>query len=359
MPRILVWGLSNNRAGTEEVIANYVRNISNYSFDFLCYDYPINYSDLLKNGENRFFTIPVKIKHPLKFRKSLKEFFLKFADQYCAIWFNANDISNIDVLVYAERYGIPNRILHMHNSQIPKKIITRVFTRLNWHKCDKVINHRWACSESAGKYIFSDRDFVVVPNFVDAQKCMFSEAEREFIRNKYNAKDSFLIGCIGRLANQKNQQYLISLMPDLLSRNGNIKLLLVGDGENRDSLQKLVDKLLITDSVLFVGMQQQVEAFYSAFDAFVLPSLYEGFGIVLLEAQYNGLPCIVSDSVVRDAVISNSVVFCSFQDRKAWIDAILTAQRATFELSDRAKVYNLSNCSEFAQRLFGPFASST
>ena len=101
MKRVLVWGLSNNRAGTEAVIEAYVRAADPqvYCFDFLCYDEPLNYAGLFsEDGCNRVFQIPIKIKHPFAHRKALKAFMDEHAHEYYAVWFNANDISNIDFL---------------------------------------------------------------------------------------------------------------------------------------------------------------------------------------------------------------------------------------------------------------------
>ena len=352
MKRILVWGLSNNKAGTEEVISNYVKNCPQYAFDFLCYDYPEIYSNLLHNGINRVFVVSVKIKHPLRFKLELNRFFKKYANQYDAVWFNANDISNIDILKCAKKYGIKNRILHMHNSQIPNRIVTRIFTRINWNKCQQLVTHRWACSAGAGKYIYGDKDFIVVPNFVNAERVSFSGEKRDYIRSRYNIGDALLVGCVGRLADQKNQQYLIELIPALSSHNEKIKLMLIGCGENYLQLKELVQNLSVVDKVIFVEAQDDVQAYYSALDVFVMPSLYEGLSLALLEAQYNGLPCVVSSFITDESVISNSVVFCNLADKSAWVDSILLASRETVKLNERSKLFDIANCASYAQSLF-------
>ena len=113
MKRVLVWGLSNNRAGTEAVIEAYVRaaDPQKYSFDFLCYDDPVNYGCLFSGSSyNRVFKLPIKIAHPFRHRKALASFMDEHANEYEAVWFNANDISNIDILLAAEKKGIKHRI---------------------------------------------------------------------------------------------------------------------------------------------------------------------------------------------------------------------------------------------------------
>ena len=142
----------------------------------------------------------------------------------------------------------------------------------------------------------------------DPGRFKFSEISRKEIRAKYGIKDDdFVIGHVGRFYPQKNHIFLIDVFSEVHKQKPNAKLLLLGDGPLQEKVQKKVGALELTDSVLFAGLQKEPAPFYSAMDVFCFPSLWEGLGIVLLEAQYNGLPCVVSDVVPKEAEISNGI----------------------------------------------------
>lgn len=325
MKRILVWGLSNNRAGTERVIENYVDAVDeeDYCFDFLCYDEPKNFLHLYKNNNNRVFIIPIKIKHPIRSVLAVKRFLRDRASDYYAVWFNANDISNIDILHYAKKYGIKHRILHSHNSDIPTNPITRIFTHLNFPKIKFLATERWACSVAAGKYMFGDDKFEVIPNSIDAALFQYDPNMREIIREKYQLKNSFVIGTVGRLMPQKNHEFILDIMPQLLEKNSTCKFVILGQGELEGALSKKAIDLGVENNFLLISSKDDVMAYLSAFDCFVFPSIYEGLGLALLEAQFNGLPCVISNGVPDEAIISRNVIRESLESPNKWVDAIL------------------------------------
>ena len=356
MKRILVWGLSNNRAGTEAVIEAYVRaaDPQNYCFDFLCYDDPVNYCGLFsEDSHNRVFKLPVKIAHPLKHRAALAAFMDEHASEYDAVWFNANDISNIDILVAAEKKGIEHRILHSHNGNIPKRFITRLFSKINSKKAKQIVTQRWACSQAAGAFMFEGEDFVVIPNLVDAKKFAFDQAARKRIRSHYDWQDDLIIGTVGRLSEQKNQAFLIELFPQVIERLPNAKLVIIGEGPLHASLETLVASHNLEDRVVLLPAQDNIEEFLSAFDCYAFPSLYEGLSLAALEAQFNGLPCVMSDGVSLETQISDTTRFVSLADPEAWIDALCEAERVEGSLiPEKAQAFDAANIKEVAKSMF-------
>ena len=152
----------------------------------------------------------------------------------------------------------------------------------------------------------------------------FSEINRKHIRKKHNISDDYiLIGHVGRFDKQKNHEFLIRVFSKLLVHNSKYRLMLVGDGVLREKTEQQVIKLGIEDKVVFVGYNQNIESYYSAFDIFVLPSLFEGLGIVAIEAQANGIPCILADSVPDEAVVAQNVEKISIDSENQWIEGIL------------------------------------
>lgn len=351
--RILVWGLSNNRAGTEAVICNYVKSLPEVGFDFLCYDVPANHADLFQNGKNRYFVIPIKIKHPLKSQIALRKFMKENASNYSALWFNVNDISNIDLLKLAKQYDIPQRITHIHNPRFPDVFITKLFSRINWKKCLEITTDYWACSEEAGNFLFRDRAFRVIPNMVDAENRSFSLEKRKAIRKQWGIDDCFVIGTVGRLAEQKNHEFLVRLLPKLQKVEENIKIVVVGDGPLKDDLLALAESLNVTNRIILTGSQSDIQGYLSSFDVYAFPSLYEGLSLSILEAQYNELPCIVSEGIGDSSIISKNLTRIPLKNEEEWIKALLSAKRIPCSLiEDKAKLFRLDNIRNIALTLF-------
>ena len=131
----------------------------------------------------------------------------------------------------------------------------------------------------------------------------------------------FVLGHIGRFNQQKNHPYLIEIFEEVLRRQPLARLLLLGDGPERPAIEKLAAPL--GDRVIFAGVQSNTRAYYSAMDAFLLPSLFEGLPVVLAEAQSAGLPCFVSDRVDRGADLGCGMRFLPLGTPSAWADALL------------------------------------
>ena len=159
---------------------------------------------------------------------------------------------------------------------------------------------------------------MILPNAIDPERFKFSEVSRKEIRKRYGIKDDdFVIGHVGRFYPQKNHDFLIDVFYEIRKQRANAKLLLLGDGPLQDKIRQKINSLGIADSVIFAGLQKDPAPFYSAMDVFCFPSLWEGLGIVLLEAQYNGLPCVVSEVIPKEVLISNFLTYTTF-DADEW-----------------------------------------
>lgn len=351
--RILVWGLSNNRAGTEHVIDTYCTASPSTKFDFLCYEAPLNFEHLFASGDNRFFVIPVKIKHPLAYSIALHNFAKNHVGEYKMIWCNINDISNIDILsVSRDILKIPVRCVHMHNSSIPNVPITKVFSFLNRNKLYKVANQFWACSRSAGDFLYGSRKYEVIPNLVNDRGVSFSAEKRFTIRERFCIGNRLVIGNVGRLVPVKNQSFLIDILNGLVSSGHDAVLMLVGEGELAEDLKDYADSLGLVDRVIFTGSQSDVQAFYSAMDVAAFPSFYEGLSIATLEAQFNGLPCVLSSTISDEVCISKECRFLSLDNQFEWEQAILDSGRSTQSLLSDADAFRYSRAPQLAKSMF-------
>ena len=153
---------------------------------------------------------------------------------------------------------------------------------------------------------------------------------REKIRRHYGVEDAFIIGHTGTLAQVKNQIFLIELLPTILQKKPNAVLLLVGGNESGEltKLRAAAQKYNVADRVIFTGAVLNVNEHLSAFDVFAFPSKREGTPLALLEAQANGLPCIVSKNVPDDAFLTELITTVPLDDPSKWVEKIVTARRS-------------------------------
>lgn len=185
---------------------------------------------------------------------------------------------------------------------------------------------RWAASIPAGKFMFTGSEQVrVIPNGIDPQQFLFSSAVRWEMRQKLGFGSAYVIGCVGRLENQKNQIFLINVLAECIINRPQTVLLLVGGGEARTELEKSAMHLGLREHVCFIGESDRIPALLCAMDVFAVPSLSEGLGIVAIEAQAAGLPVICSSGVPAEVQITDSVTFLPLEKgAKAWAECILS-----------------------------------
>ena len=220
--------------------------------------------------------------------------------------------------------GVKNRITHSHRSSVDRKV-----NSLKIFACKLIISilstHCLACSEVAGKSLFLGfRRFKIINNCIDINQYNYNEKTRRMLRKKLKiCDDTVVFGTIGRIDNNKNQKFLIDLFIQYHANNKNSKLIIIGDGVLRNELTNYVNSLNLTNDVLFLGNRNDANMYYNVFDLFFLTSYNEGLPFVLIEAQANGLSCIVSDCVTKNANINGNVFFASLKDDiGVWLDII-------------------------------------
>lgn len=334
MFKVLVYGATYNPGGVEKFLLNYVTRIqsSNLKFDFInIYDKDLAFNNtLIKKGCNVLnLNLPQRKKDPIRYNKILDDFFKKVSKEYDCIWFNLIDLINIDPVKKAKKYNFKRIIIHAHNSQImdEKKTLKYInhFIQHNLNKMQifKFATDFWACSANAAKFFFNDKELEkvkIIKNAINPIPFQYNLQKRKSIRNKLSLKDNFVIGNVGRLQHQKNQEFALDIFKEYLSINSNANLILVGQGENYKSLKRMAKELKIDKKVIFAGVQTNISAWYSAFDIFLFPSLFEGLSVASLEAQANGLPILANNSIMpKNSIINDNVELLSLKvPAKIW-----------------------------------------
>lgn len=250
--------------------------------------------------------------------------------------------------------GVKIRIPHSHNTTCMNmklhKMLYPVFNLL--------YTVGFACGNKAGEWLYGKKNFYVIPNGFDIHRFKYSNEKRKELRKELGLKDEFVIGHIGRFNQQKNQKYLLDVFEEVATNNKNTHLLLVGDGPNYSDIKKLVDKHKFNKQIILYGETNNPEDIYSAIDVFVLPSIYEGLPVVLVEAQCSGLYCVISDVVTDEMNIDKHLVSVSLRDDvKTWAEKILSipkTERAKFYSNheDELNKYEITNTVKYLEKLY-------
>jgi glycosyltransferase involved in cell wall biosynthesis len=225
--------------------------------------------------------------------------------------------------------GYKIRIAHSHNTIVNKKIplnikIARYFTK-------KLSNYHFGCSKLACDFLFGTncKDSYVIYNFINYDLYKFNEDKRIKYRNELGIGNyEKAIVFIGRLEKQKNHQFLFNLMEK--EKFDNIKFFLLGEGIEIDNIRKSIELLNLEEKVILLGTRGDVNELLNAFDLLILPSLHEGFPIVLVEAQVNGLKCLISDAVTKESDISGNCLYIPL-DEKIWIEEIKNNANSSYD----------------------------
>lgn len=236
----------------------------------------------------------------------------------------------------AKEEGVPIRIAHSHNTDLRKSGTRWLKLRLHrWAKKryagDAV--DLWACSKAAAEFLFpsallGERGFRFIPNGIDTERFRFDPPGRAAARAELGLDGKFVIGNIGRLCYQKNQEFLLEVFTAVWRRAPESRLLLVGGGEQRTALEQKAAALGIRDAVIFYGVSDHVERLLWAMDVFVLPSRFEGLPVTGVEAQASGVPCLFSDAITRECKAAETTAYLPLAaGPEAWADAILQAEK--------------------------------
>ena len=312
--------------GVESVIMNYYRHLdhSKVQFDFICDEDStrIPYDEIKKLG-GRVFLVP-KYQNLPKYLKALEKLFKE--NQYRIVHSNINTLS-VFPLYAAKKAGVPIRISHSHSTSNPKEWKRNLIKNILRPFSKRYATDYFACSEKTGIYQFGKRKsklVKIIPNSIDIEKFKFRSKDRQEIRAELGIEeDTIVIGHIGRFVETKNHQFIIHSFSKLHQKNPDTKLILIGDGPLLEKTRKTVRDLGLEESVLFLGRKENIAPYYSVFDIFFLPSLYEGMPMSGIEAQVSGLKCIFSSSFSKDtAIIPGNVLFLSNEDKESLINGV-------------------------------------
>lgn len=308
--KILFTGLSQNMGGIESFLINVYRNIDKEKFDisFLIFKgKKVCFYDELKAKNVKFFEITSRKENYFKFVREIKQVYKENNFDY--IHFNLVNFNCPERIILAKKYSSAKLIIHSHNGNIVNTAKNQLL-----HSIGKIILKnidciRLACGEEAGKFLFGNKNYDIITNGIEVNKFKFNNNYKDEYRKKFNINNEFVIGLIARFDEQKNHSFLIDIFNEYVKLNKNCKLVLVGEGRLQEQIKNKVKKLELSNKVLFLGKRTDSNKLYSLFDVYVMPSLFEGLSISIIEAQANGLQCYTSTDVDKNSNITGNVNF--------------------------------------------------
>lgn len=319
--------------GVEAVIMNYYRNINKnkIQFDFVVHnDADENYiKEILSMGAKVYKVTPYN-QNVFKFMYEI--YHIIKSNQYQIVHSNMNALSGF-ALLPAYLAGAKVRILHNHTTDSKEEKLRSLIKRLLRPFAKLFANQYWACSKLAAEWMYGKNAIInskitIINNAIDLEKFKFNKEKRERLRKELGLENSFVIGHVGRFMKQKNHEFLIDIFNEVLKQKKNARLLFIGDGKLKQQIEEKVKKLGIEKDVIFLGVRNDVADLYNIMDIFVFPSFYEGLGMVVIEAQVNGLSVVTSDAVPKEAKVTKNIRFLNLRQPKTeWCNAILKAER--------------------------------
>ena len=348
-----------NRGGAETMVMNLYRNIdrNKIQFDFIKHTKDkCAFDDEIINLGGRIYSMPqYKLYNHFQYKRAWENFF-KEHQEYKIIHGHVRSTATI-YLKIAKKYGL-YAIAHSHSTSSGKSIKAIVKNILQY-KIRYIADYFMGCSKEANEWLFGKKvansdKCIVLNNGIDINKFSFNNQVRNEMRHRLNIKDNeIVIGHVGRFVEVKNHKFIFKLFSMLYDNNNKYRLLLVGDGPEKKKIIKKCKKQKCYENIIFTGAVNNVNDYMQAMDVFILPSKYEGLGMVLIEAQTNGLKCIASQNIPKETNISDNIQFLPLKNNY-WKNAILDLDFTRREIKTKAlrENYDIINIAKNMEKIY-------
>jgi len=362
--RVLQYVRVLDSGGIEAFIFSYLRkfNLDKVKFDFLLTrNQKEFYDDQLDKFDSKKFCLDfkkskIKVVNAFRKYKAFKNF-LKIHPEYSVIHFESIGSDGFLDIIAAKKMGVKVRIAHSHIaadykighkkgiSKFFKMTMIKIKQSIIRYFVSKYATDFFACSKEAGEWMYSKKiqdKIIIVPNAIDTKEFHFSIEKRKQLRHQLKLENKYVYGHIGRFVYSKNHKFLLDVFAKVLTKKPNSVLILVGSGKLFEEIKDYSIKINIYDRCIFYGQTNRVNDIINVFDEFVFPSIYEGLGIVAVEAQTNGLPCLLSSTIPSEVKVLPDIKFLKL-DQELWIKEMLNCpKRFDPEIS-----YKKVECSDY------------
>lgn len=318
--------------GMSAVIMQYITHLEpdEYSISIFTDEIAPQFMPILKKYNVEIIRSENRRKNQIAYYKELKA--IMKSHRFDIIHAHGNSATLAVEMSAAKKCGVKVRIAHSHNTTC----VHKVFDKLLRHKFYRSYTHGIGCGEEAGKWLFGKHPHVVIKNGIDLNRFAFDKEKGAAVRKQLDIDDKKVIGHIGRFTDQKNHSYLLEVFKRYHEKDPDSVLLLVGDGPLEESIKNRAEEMGIAGHVIFSGTTSDTSAFYSAMNQFVFPSKFEGVPLTLVEAQANGLPCLISDRISKEVIQTELITVLELNDINEWAEHIVLQNRDRTEQSKKS-----------------------
>lgn len=316
--------------GITSVIYNYTKAMDRSGMEL----YFLTYGDLKPAVRERFEPLG-QILFVSDRKKSTKAYLKDYwallkAHSFDVVHINGNSGTMILEVLMARLCGVKNVMVHAHSTRTNHPLINAVLKYpMMWLSRECI-----ACSEASGKWLYGNYPYTLLNNAIALDNFRFREDLRQQYREEFGIQNEFLIGHIGHFSEPKNHFFLIDVFAEFHKLEPASKLLLISDGPRYEQVKEKVAGLGLQDAVIFAGRRSDVAGIYSAMDLFILPSCWEGLPLVIVEAQMNGLPVLISDVVTKAAKCTDRLYYKPLDHGEvSWAQTLRELQQQTFDRS--------------------------
>ncbi len=352
-----------HRGGIETWLMHILRNIDRdlFQMDFMVHTLEsCEYDDEIRSLGCRIFACPYP-PHPNRHIWTYPAFFKQILEDYGPydIVHSHSGVVNGNTLRIAKQAGVPVRIAHSHDDHSHLRVRQPRKRRFYWALLkwwiDRYATAGLACSHRAaadmfGSRLTSDRRWQLLYYGLDLTPFQEPVNPSEVRAELGIPAGALVIGHIGRFELQKNHRFLIEITAQIAKQEPNMCLLLLGNGSLRSKIGEQVAQLGLTDQVFFAGVRSDVpRLMLGAMDMFLFPSLHEGLGLVLIEAQAAGLPCVFSDVVPEEADVVEPLInrLSLSQSASEWAQVVLAQKKANSQI-DQSEALSVLQESPFS-----------
>lgn len=330
--RVIHFTIANTAGGVTKSVLELWKYIDRekFHFDFVTMSDKLDFADELEKEGCKIYYLSAYAEDDLTlFTREVREIFSNGYDvvQLQTAWWRGFVVEEI-----AKEMNIPKVIIYGNNTDVHiRENQSREEARKLHFKCREVLSENIAtdfaaCSEESAKWLYGDRipkeKIKIIPYGVALEQYRYDADVRKRYRAELGIGNEYVIGHVGRFAYQKNHEFLIEVFREIAREDSHVRLLLVGIGELEDKIKARVREYGLEDKVIYTGKREDVDGLMQAMDIFAFPSRFEGFGIVLIEAQAAGLKCLTSKNIPEKARITDNIEFLEL-DKKVWTDSIL------------------------------------
>ena len=329
MKKILHIVSSWGTGGVEKYIYNYSQYLKKYSFDVLTLRESSSES-IFSSDNIKVYQLENVEGNYLKRIEKRKKLLIGFMKQhnYDVVHF---DMTTADAFILAKtlkKNSLCKVVMHCHatNVEPPNVLLKKILHYYSKILYSKYADYYIALSEDTKKWMFFKRSKIegtILNCGIEIEKFKYSKVNRKKIREEYELSSKYVVGTVGRFSQQKNPFFILDIIQKYVEKDKDFKFLWIGVGEYFEDVKKEAHKRKIDEYIIFVGSSKTIEEYYSAMDVFILPSLYEGNPIACIEAQANGLKCIISDKITKKSNITGQVVFLGIKSPEKWVKKLI------------------------------------